>query len=440
MRMARQLTRSRRLYACVFTVLTLLSVSAHAQDKDGKDPAFRFVFRDNPSFRFGKILRVDFRVKSQADIRSFSPGVETDEGQFDFQRMRFGVEGNILGELEYQVEHEFREYFGGRTTSGRWRDVFGNFRYFRNFQIQVGKFKAPFGMEQLTSAANLDFVLRSRVADDIAPGRDVGVTVHGRFFQRGLNYEAGVFRRDGEDTNSISVDTESRGRRMYAARVTGTPLRWTPVPTFLKNLELGVAATSSHIPDGLNGFRGKTAEGKTFFPRVNVQGTRFRLGTELNWTPGPFSVKGEFIHARDQRENQSIREADLPQLVARGWYVTATWAITGEKKAGGIEPGRPLFQGGLGAVELAARYEQLRFGSAQHLEKPSRSPRASNILGNSDRVWTAGVNWYPNRFTKIQINGVHEKIEDLAGPDLKRTPIADRANYWMGILRLQFVM
>src|SRR3970282_512928 len=104
----------------------------------------------------------------------------------------------------------------------------------------------------------------------------------------------------------------------------------------------------------------------------------------------------EFMHARAQRENQSIREADLPALIARGWYLTATWAITGEKKADGIEPRRPLFAGGVGAIELAGRYEQLRFNSSEHTATPSRNPRASNILGNSDRIWTVGVNWHPN--------------------------------------------
>ena len=64
-------------------------------------------------------------------------------------------------------------------------------------------------MEQLTSAHRLDFVLRSRIADDLAPGRDVGGSVHGRFFERGLNYEVGVFRRDGEDENAESTDAVS---------------------------------------------------------------------------------------------------------------------------------------------------------------------------------------------------------------------------------------
>ena len=59
----------------------------------------------------------------------------------------------------------------------------------------------------------------------------------------------------------------------------------------------------------------------------------------------------------------------------------------------------------------------------------------SNIYGNSDRAWTTGINWYLNRFFKVQLNGIHETIEDV-----NRSPINGRDKYWMGILRLQFSM
>ena len=425
------------LCLCLFAVDSLAQ-NAAPQDDDGQNRGFRFVFNNRPSFRFGNKLRIDFRVKAQADTRAFSPDIETEEGQFDLQRVRFGLEGNFLEDFEYEVEREFRNQIGGdwaRPTENPWRDTFINYRRFDNFQVRVGKFKVPFSMEQLTSTHDLDYVLRSRIADELAPGRDIGVTVRGRFYQRGFNYEAGVFRGGGEDENAEAIDTESRDRRMYAARVTGMPLRLFSVPTVLKTIELGIAATSNNTPEGLNGLRGRTASLETFFPRVFVRGTRFRLGTELNWTTGPFSLKSEFIHARDQRENQSIRATDLPALIARGWYVSGTWVLTGEEKGDGVEPRRPLFDRGFGALELAARYEYIRLGSSEHPGTPSRSTRAANILGNSDRIWTGGVNWYPNRFTKVQINAVHDKIEDV-----QRSPLPDRANFWMGILRLQFVM
>lgn len=422
-------------HSLLLCVLFCLPLSAQDEKQD-KNQGFRFVFKKNPSLRFGQVLRIDFRAKIQGDFRAFSPDLTTDEGEFDLQRTRFGIEGTFLKEFEYEIDREFRDSFGGRDTSTPWRDVKLNFRYFRNFQVQVGKFKVPFSVEQLTATHNLDFVLRSRIADDLAPGRDVGASLHGRFFERGLNYEVGVFRRDGEHEDALAAETETVAQRMYAARVTGTPLRLLAAPKIIKDLELGIAGTSSTIPEGLNGMRGHTASGKTFFPRSYIRGTRFRLGTELTWSPGPFSVKSEFIHVRDSRSGQSIRGTDLPSLLSRGWYVTGTWAITGEKKGNGIEPRHSLFvDRGVGAIELAARYEQLRFGSSEHAGLPSRSPRASNILASSDRVWTAGVNWYVNSFFKVQVNGIHDKLEDL-----QRSPISDRSSYWMGLLRLQFVM
>jgi phosphate-selective porin OprO/OprP len=155
----------------------------------------------------------------------------------------------------------------------------------------------------------------------------------------------------------------------------------------------------------------------------------------MNWSPGPFSIKGEFMHLQDERRNQGLLGQDLPDLISRGWYVSGTWAVTGERKIAGIEPRKNFLRGGIGAVELAGRYEQLRFGSSEHPGPPLRNLRAPNILGNSDRVWTVGANWYLNRWGKIQANAIHEKIEDPL-----RSPISGRERFWMWICRLQFVL
>ena len=160
------------------------------------------------------------------------------------------------------------------------------------------------------------------------------------------------------------------------------------------------------------------------------------MGLELDWRPGPFSLKSEFIHVQDERRGQGLRTEDLPNLISRGWYVSGSWAITGEPKADNIEPRKPFLQNwGMGALEVAARIEQLRFGSSEHNGRASRSPRAANILGNSDRAWTVGLNWYLNRWSKIQFNLVREKIEDI-----QRSPILGQDRYWTRLCRLQFVM
>ncbi|HEU0005973.1 MAG TPA: porin, partial [Terriglobia bacterium] len=162
-------------------------------------------------------------------------------------------------------------------------------------------------------------------------------------------------------------------------------------------------------------------------------GRRVRLGTELDWNHGPFSMRGEFIELEDTRLKQGVHGQDLPNLFGRGWYVSGTWMATGEKTGRGFEPRREfLREGGWGAFELAGRYEGLRFGSRAHLGPAIVHPRAANPLGNSERIWTLGVNWYLNRHAKIQANALYEQIEDP-----RRSPLVGQEHFWGQFVRLQ---
>jgi hypothetical protein len=61
--------------------------------------------------------------------------------------------------------------------------------------------------------------------------------------------------------------------------------------------------------------------------------------------------------------------------------------------------------------------EEWAYGGEDFSEPPPRSPRAANVAGNADRARTIGVNWYANRWVKVQVNGIPEDIEDPAlGP------------------------
>jgi phosphate-selective porin OprO/OprP len=167
-----------------------------------------------------------------------------------------------------------------------------------------------------------------------------------------------------------------------------------------------------------------------------VNGARRRLGAELRWRPGPFSVEAEYMRVDTERLGQSVDDGDLSPLVATGWYVSGTWALTGERKSRGLdEPRRPLFRGGFGALELALRTESLAFRSGTGDEPPSSSPRAEVIRGNQDRADTAGLNWYLNRWIKVQGNVVRERLSDPA-----LGPLPARAAFWSRVLRLQLTL
>jgi phosphate-selective porin len=153
----------------------------------------------------------------------------------------------------------------------------------------------------------------------------------------------------------------------------------------------------------------------------------------MAFQPGPATIKMEWMRVETQRRGESVEDTDLSAIVGDGWYVSGTYTITGEKKSRVHRPKKPLFQGGFGAVEIGARVESLRFKSAGTGEAPSTSPRANVIVGNRNQVTTAGVNWYINRFFKIQANFIREKLDD---PSLG--PLPSKASFTTKAVRFQF--
>ena len=401
----------------------------------------RLEWDDRPSLRAGRWLRIDFRFKSQAEGRRSQEDLTGLGGPFELGLLRGGVRGELLGLFEFQIEHDLK-------SGGKWRDVFLNVRPLVAAQVRAGKFKVPFSLDKTTGVTDLDLVHRSLAATALAPGRDVGVMVHGSLLKRSVRYEIGYFRGDGDSPPALESmpfplpeDEAPVKQPSQAARIRVAPFRALSRDTLVESLEFGVAATSTTTPVGPNHLQGQSVLGVDFFPRrYYVSGPRRRMGAEFSWTPGPASVKSEYIRSTEARLGQGVGseaglDNDLPDLVGRGWYVMGTWVLTGEKKEGGVVPRKALFQGGVGAIEIAGRYEGLRFASADQAEAPSSSPRATTVEANEDSVVTVGVNWYPNRWVKVQVNAIRERFADPA-----RSPIPGQATVVTYVLRVQFVL
>jgi phosphate-selective porin OprO/OprP len=416
------------LAGAVLAWVIVASPSAFAQDQppDGRRSGFRW--RNRPSFDIGDV-RLDLRLKLAYDWRSFDPEIDEDD---DAWRMRRGgINGEIGDHVEFQVEHDL---FSG----GGWRDVFARWRTHRQFEVSAGRFKVPFGREQNVSVSDIDLAARALVSDVIAPARDKGVMVAGRFLQRGFTYEVGVFADDG-DNGRLREEQFTIGEEVvdvgpsFAARVTATPLR--AVSDGFETLRVGLAFGGASVPEGLNSLRGRSLyETIEFFEPVYVNGRRTRMGVEFTFAPGPVGLTGEWMQAREQRKNQGLGDVDLSDLISTGWYAAATWFVTGEDKDNFNNPRGSLFDGGIGAIELAVRYDELGFESADKTGPAFTNPRAEHILGNTDRVWTFGVNWFPNRWVRTTVNAVRESFEDA-----NRTPIPGTSTFWSSVGRLQFV-
>jgi phosphate-selective porin len=439
------------LIACL-----LLPACLFAQNPNEEQPAddeaaqstagpVQFSFKNRPSIRVGEFFNADIKGKWHLDFRGFNPpkwnppaivtALPETPPTFYITRARFGIKGRVTQRVRYEFERDMRQTFGSDHEWHPWKDNYVDVNVIRYVQVEVGKFKIPFGMEANLSEDRLDFAFKSRVSDVLSPARERGVMLHSKFMKNDrLEYAVGVFRYDGEGTN---IHGEPTGGRTFAASLTGEPLRYVTksIPKTIRHAYLGVSMTRGNVIPGLNGVHGSTFSNFTYYDHMYVQGARTRIGTEFSWVEGPFDLKGEYMHMSEERKQQGIRGEDLPDAISRGWYLMGMWTPLGKLKSKGA-PKTPFLTGkGFGAVELSARYDILSFYSAPGPGLPSRSPRAPTILPNGERTWTFGPTWYLNHFVKIQAHAQREKLTDI-----ERKAVFGVDVFWTGVIRLQLAM
>jgi phosphate-selective porin OprO/OprP len=417
----------------VTLLLAAMAAPAFAQQK--KKDRRGFVWDDRPTIVFGEDINVEVKGRALVEWRWFDPDIDQDT--FHLRTARVGLKGKLTKHFDWEIEREITEDDDGKVIFGDWKDVNIEWNTFDAFAVRGGRFKIPFGLEATTGISDLDFAYRALGSTQIAPARDRGVMALGDLGH--FNYEVGVFDDDGDNAESNEPQFVREGEDLnnvgpsFAVRLTGDALRPLPVGK-LKSANLGIAYTSSDVPEGLNSLRGESVWGDKFFNRVYVKGRRQRLGTQFEWSPGPASLKAEWMQAREERKEQSNRDQDLSDFISEAWYVTGTWFLTGEKKDHNIKVKSPLLKGGPGAIELAARIEQLKFRSASTTGEAFRNPRNDHQLPNSDTVVTVGVNWTTTRWTRVIFNAIHEDFKDPA-----RTPAPETTSFWSGLVRLNIV-
>jgi phosphate-selective porin len=406
-------------------------------------PPFHVIFKNRPSFRFREFASVSVKTKWHLDFQGFNPPVWNPPARetalpetpptFYLTRARFGLKGNVTTRVNYEVERDMRETFGSDHEWHPWKDNYAEIAVTRFLRVKVGKFKLPYGMEANLPEDRFDFDFKSRSSDLLSPNRERGVMVDWKFMNHRLEYQAGVFRYDGEGSD---IHGQPTAGRTYATSLTGEPLRFLkPLPKTLQHIYLGVAATRGHLITGQNGIHGTTFSNFTYFEHMYVQGERTRIGTELSWIEGPFEIKAEYMHVSEERKQQGIHGENLPDTISRGWYVMGMWTPFGKLKLKGA-PKTPFLTGrGFGAIQLNVRYDVLSFFSAAGPGPPSRGPRAPTILPTGERAWTFGPTWYVNHFVKIYVNAQRENLTDI-----ERKAVFGINTFWSGIIRLQLAM
>jgi phosphate-selective porin OprO/OprP len=298
-----------------------------------------------------------------------------------------------------QYDYQARQWADAfvRVRSKGWLGVdLGNFR--------LGYSKTPVGFEGVTGSSATTFIEAALPTQAIWEGRRAGLDwawVRPHYL---INLGYYFWPRDLEGNN--------RGRTL-AGRVA-----WMPRNRPGQVTHLGLSASREWLYGEIDGappsarLRARPEAGLTPLRLVdsgNLAQARYidRRGLEALWIEGPWSLQGEYLQAR------VVREAGRASYVSQGYYLFASWTVTGESRyysdgnvadrrysGRDLQVIRPARR--WGAVELALRYSRLNMNDG-------------SIAGGIEHDWTLGANWYLGEHLKLQGNYVwaHSDRGDL---------------------------
>jgi phosphate-selective porin OprO/OprP len=382
-------------------------------------------------------------------VRDLSSGVNA-------RRARLGVVGKFDQDWGYGLIYDFggssdtlTNTNSGAPTSGI-QNAYIQYNGFKGATIEGGYLDLPITLDEATSSNDIMFLERAasvNIANLIAAG-DFRSAFGGHWSNDRLWLGAYFSGPTSGSAHTIGALGGSANQTGIAGRVAYQVLN---APDY--TLHIGGDVESLINPPHAGGFRSITLSDR---PELRIDPTSFLSTAAINNVSGAttyeaelaggyksFFVQGEYFHYTVDRDTLSSLDFD-------GAYAEASWTITGEHRKyntstaayGGIVPDHPFSFGadgftGLGALELAARYSYVDLNDDFQSGKTAAS--TGGVAGGFQRVYTAGINWYPNsniRFMLDYLHGDISKAQATSGSVALGTPIG--AKFDAIALRSQF--
>ncbi|MBI2992989.1 MAG: hypothetical protein HYY48_02290 [Gammaproteobacteria bacterium] len=333
----------------------------------------------------------------------FTNADETElESGGELRRARLGVEARLwehwVGKLE--VDHDEDElsvkgaYVGyeSKWSGGKW-------------WLRWGQHHVPFGFATLSSSKHMTFMNRPIYSDnEIEPARQMGVAG----FMNGERWTAhvGAFTSNLDEPEDcfFGAENDSAGECdqefAFGARVTGTPfmrdkthLMHVGAGILYKNpnggtIDMDQRDAVIHIIDSKNlnaDFKGTADDA-------------FAYNLELGGVWGPAHALAQYVNMDVSREDPALDDVTL-----QAWSVDVGYFLTGEAKNydagkaqwGSIKPKGIVGKGGVGAWEVAVRYEEADYNDFDEA-----------FIGGEMHLLTVGLNWYVNNTMRFMANYV----------------------------------
>jgi phosphate-selective porin OprO/OprP len=408
------------------------------------------------TIKLGGLIQYDYRGFDQGanDVRFRSDQRAGDLDALGFheandtwlaRRLRPNIQGTLFGKYDYR----FQEEFAGGSASVV--DAYIDARFNPAFKVRVGKYKPFVSLERSQGGADIKFLERSYVSNNILPNRDQGISVYGDLLGDKLNYAFG-FNNGVVDGGNATTAAAFNDNKEVTARLFATPFK--DDVSALSGLGFGIAATytdstaeknlnftdTSAADATRNGLPSYVTNSQNTFFRYSsstiADGERFRIAPQAYYFNGPFGFLAEYANvsqgvslasggspvAGGSGSNSNIIAGTHKTLNNDAWQVAATYLLTGEDSSfKSIKPQNDFDfdKGGWGAWELALRYSELnvdddafRNAAGAYANQTTGTGTAlvtdafadPTLSAKKASSWTAGVNWYLNANAKIVLN------------------------------------
>ena len=312
--------------------------------------------------------------------------------------LRLGLEGGVGTHFFYQFESDFSENEVDVVTAFiGWRN---RIRPGLDYDVRAGHLFNDRGFEGSTGSDSTPFMERTVVSTAIIPQRGFyGVGIMPRLFWK-TGHASLTVTGDRIDGNQATNDSRTVLGRAH----------WNPVKGDRSVLHVGLWGFDEALSSAATTLTRNTVIGGRFNGALRVStGTLLGgrsttgYGAELGGYVGPVWVMAE------AGERRARLTGDRPDFLSKAWSLSGGWFLTGDlppynPRLGSFGQPRvlkPIFEGGPGAIELTARYENLDYTSL--------------LTGGRGWAATAGINWYLNSFTRLQFNWVHWDTDNRAG-------------------------
>ncbi|WP_305806659.1 OprO/OprP family phosphate-selective porin [Stenotrophomonas sp. YIM B06876] len=342
-------------------------------------------------------------------------GINGKDSEFELRRAELVLKGKGPGNLEWVAGYD--------AKADKFLDA--NLKYKlggdSNHFLQLGQFKQPNSLEELSSTKNNDFISKATVTNTFAVARRLGAGY-------------GV----GDSNWSITGSAFGRELTRNLAHGSGYGLRGTFAPINDKGnvLHFGLSYVDYDTDADTLRLRAR--------PNADLATVRLvdsgnltdtdrvsTLGAEAMYVGGPFKAQGEYYSSK-------VKRYDHDNYSASGYYLSGMWNVTGETwgyKGGVPSTGLPS-EPGRGMWQLGARFDHIDLDDGR-LRAPAvvgGAPIVDGVLGGKMDVWTVGANWYWRSNFKFALNYV--MVDSKKYSTSARSFVSDKPNILEA--RLQF--